>query len=92
MVIHPALKAGEGGIRLPEARLAEAVGLAKAVDLDIVLAEAVPVARIRPATLLGKGAVERLADAVEAAEVAVAVVDGALSPVQQRNLEKAWSC
>ncbi len=92
MVIHPALKAGEGGIRLPEARLAEAVGLAKAIDLDVVLAEAVPVGRIRPATLLGKGAVERLAEEVAVAEIAVAVVDGALSPVQQRNLEKAWAC
>ncbi len=92
MVIHPALKAGEGGIRLPEARLAEAVGLAKAISLDIALAEVVPVATRRPATLLGKGAVERLAEEVAAREIAVAVVDGHVSPVQQRNLEKAWSC
>lgn len=92
IVIHPALKAAEGGIRMPEARLGEAVGLAKAIDLDIVGAEVVPVAKRRPATLLGKGAVERLAQTVEADEISLAVVDGHLSPVQQRNLEKAWSC
>lgn len=92
MVIHPALKAAEGGIRLPEARLDEAVGLAQAIDLDIVDAEVVPVSKRRPATLLGKGAVERLAETVAAKDVMVAVVDGHLSPVQQRNLERAWAC
>ncbi|MGE5546515.1 MAG: GTPase HflX [Solirubrobacterales bacterium] len=92
MVVHPALKAGEGGIRIPEARLDEAIGLAQAIALDIVLAEVVPVAKRRPATLLGKGAVDRLASEVKDKEVGVAVVDGHLSPVQQRNLEKAWSC
>lgn len=60
MVIHPAFKAG-GGLRLPEARLAEAIGLAGAIDLEIVAAEAVGLTKARPATLLGKGAVERLA-------------------------------
>lgn len=92
MVIHPALKAAEGGIRLPEARLDEAVGLAQAIDLDIVISEVVPVSKRRPATLLGKGAVERLNEIVQAQDIMVAVVDGHLSPVQQRNLERAWSC
>ncbi|MDO8606212.1 MAG: GTPase HflX [Phaeospirillum sp.] len=91
MVIHPAFKAGEA-MRLPEARLAEAVGLAQAIDLLIVAAEAVNVAKKRPATLLGKGAVERLAMEIEDKDVALAVVDGHLSPVQQRNLERAWGC
>jgi GTP-binding protein HflX len=91
MVIHPAYKAGEF-LRLPEARLAEAIGLAQAIDLDIVIAEAVTVAKKRPTTLLGKGAVERLAEVVQEREIALAVVDGHLSPVQQRNLEKAWAC
>jgi len=91
MVVHPAFKGGEA-MRVPEARLAEAVGLAEAIDLDVILAEAVPVAKTRPATLLGKGAVERLAEEVEAHEIGLAVVDGHLSPVQQRNLENAWGC
>ncbi|CAA7617909.1 GTPase HflX [Magnetospirillum sp. UT-4] len=92
MVIHPALKAGDDGAREPEARLDEAVGLAQAIDLDIVHSEVVPVSARRPATLLGKGAVERLAPLVKEREIAVAVMDGHLSPVQQRNLEKAWAC
>ena len=91
MVIHPAFKAG-GALRLPESRLAEAVGLAQAIDLDIVAAEAVTIAKARPATLLGKGAVERLAMEIEDKEIALAVVDSHLSPVQQRNLERAWGC
>ena len=46
----------------------------------------------RPATLLGQGQVERYRELIEAMEITIAVVDAALSPVQQRNLEKAWSC
>ncbi|CAA7617497.1 putative GTPase [Candidatus Terasakiella magnetica] len=91
-MIHPAFKAAVGGLRLPEARLAEAVGLAQAIDLDIVYAEAVGVTKARPATLLGKGAVDRLGFEVTEREVALAVVDCHLSPVQQRNLEKEWAC
>ena len=95
LVIHPARRSSgtaDAEIRQPEARLAEAVGLAAAIDLDVVAAEVVSVPRPRPATLLGKGAVERLAETCEAAELALVVVDAALSPVQQRNLEKAWGC
>lgn len=91
MVVHPAIKA-EGGLRAPQARLDEAVGLTQAIDLDVVAAELVPVTKRRPATLIGKGAVERLAECVQAHDIKVVVVDGHLSPVQQRNLEKAWSC
>lgn len=91
LVVHPAFKGGEFN-RAPEARLAEAVGLAGAIELDIVAAEAVNVAKLRPATLLGKGAVERLAELIKEREIALAVVDYHLSPVQQRNLEKAWGC
>ena len=97
LVVHPSLPgAGSAGrlpeARLPEARLDEAAGLAAAIDLDIAEALLVPVPRPKPATLFGKGAVEGLADAVEANEAILVVVDGALTPVQQRNLERAWSC
>ncbi len=91
MVVHPALKA-ETGLRAPQSRLDEAVGLTQAIDLDVVAAELVPVTKRRPATLIGKGAVERLAEIVKANEILVAVVDGHLSPVQQRNLEREWAC
>ena len=51
-----------------------------------------PVQRPRPATLFGPGRVEAVADAVSAHELGLVVVDGALTPVQQRNLERAWHC
>ncbi|WP_142846937.1 GTPase HflX [Telmatospirillum sp. J64-1] len=92
MVVHPAVKSAAEGSRLPESRLDEAVGLAEAIDLAVVHAEVVPVSKIRPATMLGQGAVERLAEVVHDAQVGVTVVDTHLSPVQQRNLERAWNC
>ncbi len=91
LVVHPATR-DKGAPRAPDARLAEACGLAEAIRLRVCHAEAIPLARIRPATLLGSGAVDRLTSLVHDQSIDVAVIDGALSPVQQRNLEKAWSC
>nr|WP_244600211.1 GTPase HflX [Blastochloris tepida] len=81
---------GGVGARTPEARLDEAVGLAAAIDLAVAIATLVPLAEVRPATFLGKGKVEEIAAAVEAEGIELAYVDAALSPVQQRNLERAW--
>jgi GTPase len=77
-------------IRSPEARFEEACGLARAIDLNLVASERVTLNVIRPATYLGKGKVEEIAQLVEADEVDLVVMDCALSPVQQRNLEKAF--
>ena len=87
LVVHPAKTGADQG-RLPEGRLAEAVGLAGAIDLDIVAAEIVPLSRPRPATLLGSGTVDRLAELVKEQEITLVVIDSHLSPGQQRNLEK----
>jgi GTPase len=76
--------------RSPEAKLDEAVGLAHAIDLDVVSSGIVPLADIRPATFVGKGKVEEIAGVVKGEEAGIVVMDCALSPVQQRNLEKAW--
>ncbi|ACI97585.1 GTPase HflX [Rhodospirillum centenum] len=76
--------------RSPEAQLEEAVGLARAIELEVVGARSIRVMRPRPAALLGQGAVEELAAAIEAETATLVVVDHALTPVQQRNLEKAW--
>ncbi len=85
-------ESGEGtGVRSPEARLAEAVGLAGAIDLDVVGAYVVRLSATRPATLFGTGKVEELKLAVSTEEAELVVVDHPLTPVQQRNLEKAWS-
>jgi len=77
--------------RSPQARLDEAVGLASAIDLDAVHAEIVTVADPRPATLLGTGKLDELAAIVREREVELVFVDHPLTPVQQRNLEKALS-
>ena len=76
--------------RAPAARLDEAVGLAIAIDLDVAQAGIVMLGAIRPATYLGKGKVEEIAGLVKTHEAGIVVMDCALSPVQQRNLETAW--
>jgi GTP-binding protein HflX len=78
--------------RPPEARLDEAVGLAAAIDLNVGHALIAPLASPRPATYLGSGKVDELGGLVRAEEIGLVVMDCALSPVQQRNLEKAWGC
>jgi GTP-binding protein HflX len=75
-----------------EDRLAEAAGLARAIDLDVVAKEIVPLPQPRPGTLLGSGKVAELGRLIAERTAALAIVDHALSPVQQRNLEKAWGC
>ena len=75
-----------------DARIEEATGLAAAIDLTVVGGMIVNLSEVRPATFLGKGKVEEIAARVKEEEIALCVVDCALSPVQQRNLEKAFSC
>ena len=89
---------GDGGAatdaalsRNVSARLEEASGLARAIDLDVQDAIIAPISQIRPATYLGKGKVEEIAGLVSTHKVELVVTDCALSPVQQRNLEKAWN-
>src|SRR6185369_15230991 len=77
--------------RTPAARLDEAVGLARAIDLDVTQSGIVMLNGVRPATYLGKGKVEEFAGIIKTLEADIVVMDGALSPVQQRNLEKAWN-
>jgi len=75
----------------PEERLVEAKGLAEAIDLDIVAASTVTVPSPKPATLFGSGKVAELAGLITNARAELAIVDHSISPVQQRNLEKAWN-
>ena len=77
--------------RPPAARLDEAVGLARAIDLEVVQPGLVPVSQIRPATYLGKGKVDEIAGIAKSLDVDLVVMDCAVSPVQQRNLERAWN-
>jgi GTP-binding protein HflX len=82
--------AAEKAARTVEARRGEAVGLARAIDLDVVDSALVNLSEIRPATYLGKGKVAELAERVKNEEINLVVMDAALSPVQQRNLEKEF--
>jgi GTPase len=90
IVVHPVLRSEADGVsRPPESCLEEAVGLAQAIELDVIHAECVKVNRPQPSTLLGSGTVEHLAELVEEQEADLVILDHALSPVQQRNLERA---
>jgi GTP-binding protein HflX len=95
VVIEPVVKrdaerAGVGA-RSGEERLDEAVGLAAAIDLNVVHAGLVMLNDIRPATYIGKGKVDEVAGIVKSLGAGIVVMDCPVSPVQQRNLEKAWN-
>jgi len=78
------------GERSAAAKLDEAVGLARAIDLEIEQSGIVMLHALRPATYLGKGKVDEIAGLVKSFEAGIVIMDCALTPVQQRNLEKAW--
>ncbi len=97
VVVHPEIGAETLDGRAREARLEEAVGLAMAIDLDIAHAEAFTVKKPKPATLIGGGVVDHIAEVLEHLRLSdedapkpVIIVDAQLTPVQQRNLERAW--
>lgn len=77
--------------RLPQDRLDEAVALADAIALEVVETMLIPIGDPRPATYLGRGKVEEIADLVEELGIGLVVADCELSPAQQRNLERAWN-
>jgi GTP-binding protein HflX len=97
IVVHPAVRGPAAEARSAEARLAEAVALARAIDIAVVRADVVHVPAMRPSTLFGEGIVERYAELIKSRQsedtppIEVAIVDAALTPVQQRNLERAWN-
>lgn len=99
VVVHPALKGRaetdnrigstvSPQLRSPEARLDEAVRLAKAIELDVVDAFVAPIGAVRPATYIGVGKASELAALVSERAVDLVVFNCALSPGQQRNLER----
>src|SRR6185437_15264705 len=90
-VIHVERKSRVENARDAEERLEEAIGLAGAIDLNVVEARIAPLARPTPATLIGSGKVAEIARDAKALAPEVVIVNAQLSPVQQRNLEKEWS-
>ena len=88
--MHPDIRAAQGR-RLPEHRLAEAVALAAALPgLTVMGSEVVRLPRVQPGTLFGSGKVQELGARFKELGVGLVLVDGPVSPVQQRNLEKDW--
>ncbi len=88
------IETGKGGSqpsRIPEHQLEEAIGLAEAIEMDVREAAVVRLNTIKSATLLGQGKVEELRGIIRAQKIEVVIIDFSLSPIQQRNLERAWS-
>ena len=91
-VLHPDIKT-QGTRRVADSALQEAVSLAHALpELDVVGSEVVPLPKPTPGMLFGSGKVEELGAQLKAADIELVLVDGPVTPVQQRNLEKAWKC
>ncbi len=90
-VFHPYVKAEKptGLFRSPQSRLEEAVGLAQAIRIDLVGGELVPLRTIKPATYLGQGKLDEIKAQVKEQELDLLVFDCELTPIQQRNLERA---
>ena len=93
-MLVPVARGRPRGGKLPAreaaARLEEAVGLAHAIDLEVAAALTVPLGTPTPATLFGSGKVKEIGERVATERDGLVIVDGTLSPVQQRNLEKEW--
>ncbi|UWR17235.1 GTPase HflX [Sulfitobacter sp. M368] len=89
-MLHPDIRSNPDR-RDPKPALEEAVSLARALpQLEVVGADVVPLRTVSAGMLFGSGKIEEVHDQLEAAEVELVLVDGPVSPVQQRNLEKAW--
>jgi len=89
-VLHPDIKSDQHR-RDATQGLAEGVALAAALpDLEVVGSEVVRLPRLHPGMLFGSGKIEELKQRMQASEVELVLIDGPVSPVQQRNLEKAW--
>ena len=90
-VARPVQAGARARLHSPQDRLDEAMGLAQAIDLTVSAGRIVPVPTPKPGTLFGTGKVDEIGTWVEGLGVDLVIVDHLVSPVQQRNLEKAWN-
>ncbi|GFE66901.1 GTPase HflX [Litoreibacter roseus] len=89
-MLHPDLKSSDK-TRGPQHALAEAISLADALPgLEVIGADVVPLPTARPGTLFGTGKLDELAQILKAEEIELVLIDGPVTPVQQRNLEREW--
>jgi GTP-binding protein HflX len=90
-ILHPYLNYDKN-IRTPDACLDEAIGLASAIHLEVIIAETLKCSRKRPSTFIGSGALEYWASILKSEEISIFIVDSSITPIQQRNLEKHLDC
>ncbi|WP_373087549.1 GTPase HflX, partial [Sneathiella sp.] len=91
LVLHPFLKSAKTAkLRDPAGCLEEAVSLTAAISLDVVHSEIVPLSKPKPGTLFGSGKIDEFAEFIKNSHIDVVIIDGAVTPVQQRNLERRW--
>ena len=89
-VLHPDLKSDQSR-RAAEPALEEGVALAAALpDLQVIGGDVIRLPKIHPGKLFGKGKIAELKTVFHDAEVELVLIDGPVTPVQQRNLEKEW--
>jgi GTP-binding protein HflX len=91
VVLQPELRTPSAEHRSTASVLAETVGLAAAIGVEVVDSRVITVAKPRPATLFGSGIVDEIAERIAQFDAELVVVGAALTPVQQRNLERAWN-
>jgi len=97
LVVHLSLRQSShaempAGQRTLEADLSEIVGLALAIELEIVDTQTILLRQVAPATFMGSGKASEIKQAVQADDIELVVTNTQLSPGQQRNLEKLWNC
>nr|WP_104069397.1 GTPase HflX [Albidovulum inexpectatum] len=90
-VLHPDIRNSHRPRRAPELALEEAVALAAALPhLTVVGSEVVRISKVQPGTLFGSGRIAELKTIFQRDGIELVLVDGPLSPIQQRNLEREW--
>jgi GTPase len=94
LVLHPFIKKGDKAthnLRDPEGCLAEAVSLTAAISLNVIHSEVVTLNKPKPGTLFGEGKIDEFNDFISHSHIDVVIIDGPVTPVQQRNLERRWN-
>ncbi len=90
-MIHPHIKSATQTAREPASALEEAVALAKALpELEVCGSDVVNLSKVHPGALFGTGKIDELATVLKSNEIDLVLIDGPVTPVQQRNLEKVW--
>ena len=88
MIVYPEFRVRGGSGIDTAARLEEARGLALAIGLVVVEAMTIPIREARAATLFGEGQIQNIDVACNLEDAGLVIIDGALTAIQQRNLEE----